>query len=219
VRAPPAPRPPNQGGSPACCASACAVTLTLRWTCRSTPPPEDSFGGYEARASPSKYPDPQSGGYIYGSSAGSMGGGSMSGGMCGGMSGGMGESMGGSMGGGSMGGSMGGGSMGGGMGESADEDAGWGQHEEGGAPSRKLPPVEQVKEEMMLYVKRAQVLVQVDQNAQIAAVGAVLLGIFLLLLMGIWLVVLVLLGLFGGVGFRVAQLQKGGTSKKTDVDF
>ena len=63
--------------------------------------------------------------------------------------------------------------------------------------------------------------VQVDQNAQIAAVAGAVVALILLFLMGAWLILLVLLGTFGAVGWRVAQLQGGGTSgaskKKDDV--
>ena len=59
----------------------------------------------------------------------------------------------------------------------------------------------------MVY-KAVQARILVDQNAQIAAGGTCLLLLVLLFFLGIWLLVLMLAALFGGVGYRVKMLQK-----------
>jgi hypothetical protein len=55
---------------------------------------------------------------------------------------------------------------------------------------------------------QAKVKLQIDQNAQIAAGVAAFVTLILLFLLGIWLLVLVGLGVSGAVGYRVSQLKK-----------
>ena len=70
------------------------------------------------------------------------------------------------------------------------------------------PPIEVVKKEILMFLNAAKARIQVDQNAQIAAGGSCLLALILLFFLGIWLLVLAVLAVCGGVGYRVHVLTK-----------
>ncbi len=70
------------------------------------------------------------------------------------------------------------------------------------------PPIEVVKKEILMLLNAAKARVQVDQNAQVAAGASCLLALILLFFLGIWLLVLAMLAVCGGVGYRVHVLTK-----------
>ena len=70
------------------------------------------------------------------------------------------------------------------------------------------PPIEVVKKEILMFLNAAKARIQVDQNAQVAAGGSCLLALVLLFFLGIWLLVLAVLAVCAGVGYRVHVLTK-----------
>jgi hypothetical protein len=95
-----------------------------------------------------------------------------------------------------------------GGGESSGDDPRWNEADaaDSGAPTG--PPIEVCKKEILMLLNAVKARIQVDQNAQIAAGGSCLLALILLFFLGIWLLVLALLAVFGGVGYRVHVLTK-----------
>ena len=89
-----------------------------------------------------------------------------------------------------------------------------------GAPTG--PPIEVVKKEIRMFLNAAKARVLVDQNAQVAAGGTCLLALVLLFFLGIWLLVLAVLAVCGGVGYRVhllSQQSRRAAPGAIDKDF